>query len=265
MIEHYPDLIEQPELPGLPLKPKKKRLNSDAQESLDLTIDLLARVRNESITLDQLREIVHEVRVIADNKVIGNSTVVKPDGNGTVDPSPAIEYARYIYRKYFDLHTPFEGLEIPTQPQGYQRLLVMGKAMNHRIYASAAKKIHAVNFPITNMDTHFQQDRFPSKAYAIWIKDSVEADDNYEKSAEDLWKLEVPFMGSLEMLVADFMHVIENGSHMNLETKTICAGAKSKEVAVCVPVISWSASVVNVTSEVSTHTSPKVRGRMVVT
>lgn len=83
-----------------------------------------------------------------------------------------------------------------------------------------------------------ENDRDTKKAYSVWIKANVEADENLKnRSSQDLNKEGIKGITLLERLLLELQYYKETGEHLDIDKATLCNG--SRDVDGGVPDCSW--------------------------
>lgn len=110
-----------------------------------------------------------------------------------------------------------------------------------------------------------ENDRANSKTRAIWIKESVEADEEHaNKSANDIKAAKLVTMTLLERLLYEVVYYTETGKHLDVKNVTLCAGSRYSDNYV--PCVDWrpSGSGISIGRCRSNGLSMTIRAREVV-
>ncbi len=143
-----------------------------------------------------------------------------------------------FYRKYFRMKVDFSQVRVPANPGDFDRILFFpqGLKINHGLKAmlkamlKAAIKwwIFAGGDDLDNVFT--ENDRAPTKAYAIRCRERVEADEELVNlSANELKGSGFKCMTLLERIVYGLKYYSETGKHLDVVNVTLCAGSRSSD------------------------------------
>lgn len=125
-----------------------------------------------------------------------------------------------------ELHT--SSLRIPERQDGFNRLLVMPQGATTNFLYDACAKLFPCWRYADNLDV-ITSDRDPAKgAYAIWLRDRVEADVELKgKSANDLAQAKIKGITLPERLAQELKYFKETGKHLDVENSTLCSGSRN--------------------------------------
>lgn len=155
-----------------------------------------------------------------------------------------------FYKAQFGIDYNFSSLEIPKQEEGFDLLLIIAKGLTaQRVYEVCEK-----NFPCTDYTDHglddgvIKNERSADKgAYAIWVRDCVEADLRLKKlSADELTEAELKTETLTERLLHELVYYKQSGLHRHLDdlgySMTLCAGTRHRDnERTTVPCVAWVA------------------------
>lgn len=144
-----------------------------------------------------------------------------------------LEFWVGFYKKYFKLDADFTGLKIPAKPtEGTWRLLVILKGLtNNQVY-----KVCEENFPcykyIDNLNKDVTKNERDSRngSYAIWVRDTVEADEVHKnKSANMIEEADLKTETLLERMIHELVYFSETGFHLDANNVTLCCGSRNSD------------------------------------
>ena len=138
-----------------------------------------------------------------------------------------------FYGKYFKIPFSFTGLMIPPKPtEGNWRLLVILKGLtNNQVYDDCKKQFACYKYA-DDLDTAVPtNERDPRNcSYAIWVRDTVEADDVHkDKSANMVAKEELATETLLERMIHELVYFSETGKHLDVKNVTLCSGSRNSD------------------------------------
>ncbi|MFA6536430.1 MAG: hypothetical protein WCT25_03285 [Candidatus Paceibacterota bacterium] len=156
-------------------------------------------------------------------------------------------------------------VKIPFRRAKFNRfiIVVQGLSMTHVYNACAG------HFPCqcyaNNLDISVtENERHPTEPYAIWVKDSVEADENLKSlSANQLKGQGICGETMLERMLHEVKHFRETGKHLDTATATICSGSRYSDGGV--PGARWYNGEFQVGWYDAGRVSPRLRAREVIT
>jgi hypothetical protein len=148
------------------------------------------------------------------------------------------EWAAF-YQKYFGLDCDFSQLRIPKRRPGFDRLIVVAKGLTlNQVYGVCSK-----HFPCWRCTDDLDEaipvnDRKPDQAYAIWVRDRKEADEELKNlSADQLTEQGIPGITLLERMLYESKYWDETGEHLDRQNWTLCSG--SRDAYGYVPYANW--------------------------
>lgn len=130
---------------------------------------------------------------------------------------------------------------IPERKPGIDRLIINPKGMTHGQLVAYLRTQFDVSLYIDDLDKDVSNnDRTNDKTYAIWVLDSVEADEELKNlSADDLKGKGIPGITLMERLIYEGLYFSETGKHLDVQNVTLCSG--SRRSAGVVPRVDWRA------------------------
>jgi hypothetical protein len=127
----------------------------------------------------------------------------------------------------------FTGLKIPAKKRGFDRLIVVPQGIKiQQAYDSCARLFPCWKYTDASLDEiGTVNDRDPSKgSYAIWIRERVEADEEWKnKSADQLKERGILGITLLERLLYEMKFFKETGRHLDVKNVTLCVGSRYRD------------------------------------
>ncbi len=169
-----------------------------------------------------------------------------------------------LYREVFGEEHDFSSLTIPAQRPGFNRLIVVAKGMTPNRIFLAMQKL----FPAWRYTEDLDQISSVRKAdhdYAVWVRDRVEADEEYaNKSARDLEHEKVNGITLEERMFFEIIFFRETGKHLDEKNWTLCAGSRGPGGGV--PRVYWNPAYgyVYMGWTIPEHRDPGIHARAVV-
>ena len=126
---------------------------------------------------------------------------------------------------------------IPERKSGLDRLIVVAAGLtNNQVYDWCSQKFGCWRY--YNDLNSVKSERNPTKAYAIWIRERVEADEEHKSlSANQLKKQKVDGITLLERLLYELKYFAETGQHLDVQNWTLCSGSRYSDGGV--PFVGW--------------------------
>lgn len=126
---------------------------------------------------------------------------------------------------------------IPERKPCFDRLIVVAARLtNNQVYAWCEQKFGCWRYQ-GDLNT-ITSERSPKRAYAIWVRERVEADEELKNlSANQLEKKKVSGITLLERLLYELKYFAETGKHLDVENFTLCAGSRCSDGNV--PRVGW--------------------------
>ncbi len=166
------------------------------------------------------------------------------------------------------IETDFSNLRIPERQLGFDRLIIMAQGLTPQLlYDKCAKLFPCWKWTDKGLDEvidfSFQARSAKNGAYAIWLRDRVEADEELKNlSANDLKRQGIPGITLEERLIFDFKYFKETGKHMDVTNWTLCSGSRCSGGSV--PGVGWRGGELCVGWYVPGDASGSLRSRQVV-
>lgn len=165
----------------------------------------------------------------------------------------------------------FSGLVIPTrQPAGFDRLLVVSKGMTPQGgYDLCGRLFKVWKWTGKSLDevVDWQNDqRVPlGAAYAVWVRDRIEADEELKDiSANDIKNRGILAETLIERELHEAIFFYEKKKHLDINNPTLCTGSRCRDGDV--PSVGWSScfSELGVRRFLPDNSSSILRSRQVV-
>ena len=143
-----------------------------------------------------------------------------------------IEWEEF-YRKD-GIEVDFSNLRIPVRRKGFNRLLVIAQGLKIKQVFDNCAKIsfeHKVDIDKNLDEVINKNDRDPANgAYAIWVRDRVEADEELTNlSADDLKRKKISGITLLERILYGRKYHKETGNNLDIKDWTLCSGSLSND------------------------------------
>ncbi len=153
---------------------------------------------------------------------------------------------RHVYLLYIMpvhlLHMPVEGL--PLCAQGFKRHDVFGNAIYLNVVpVNNGNEICKALFPCWRWTEDLdcavtENERKPKESYLIWVRDREEADEELKNlSANDIKRKKLTTQTLLERMIHGRKFFKETGRHLDISTRTLCAGSRFQDSDV--PGVDW--------------------------
>lgn len=159
----------------------------------------------------------------------------------------------------------FYALEIPPVREGFTRLIVVLKGLTmNAVYAACEKQFPCWRYA-DDLDADIPvNSRMPVSSYAIWVRDRVEADEEFaDLSANDLAPTGHKGTVLLERMLYELKFFDETGgSHLDLKNLTLCTGSRDADGDV--PRAHWRGGEFRVDWATPRYRDPSLRSREVV-
>jgi hypothetical protein len=167
--------------------------------------------------------------------ILGKAKVVMT--NEVVSADFDLDYWVLFYKKYFNFtavsSSDFSDLKIPQKPtEGRWRLLVILQGLtNNQVYDACKEKFHCSRYTEDLDSSVPTNERDPKNGtYAIWVRDTVEADEVHQnKSAGTLKSSNLKMETLLERILHELQYFMETGKHLDMSSWTLCCGSRDSE------------------------------------
>jgi hypothetical protein len=138
-----------------------------------------------------------------------------------------------FYQKYLGLTVDLSGVKIPErtaeQAKEFTRLIIVACGLTrNQIYSACQKQFTCYKY-IDDLDASITVNERDSKtgSYAIWVRDTVEADEVHQnKSADMVAKEKLTTETLLERMIHELKYFAETGKHLDLSRITLCSGSR---------------------------------------
>lgn len=133
-----------------------------------------------------------------------------------------------FYRDTFKIEADFSQVEIPEKREGFEKLIIMAKGLTPQKLFDKLKELCPVwKYTNDDLDKIIISDRSAKeKAYAIWVRDRIEADEEHKnKSANGIKKEKIIAETLEERLLQEIEFFKRTGEHLDVKNVTLCAGS----------------------------------------
>ena len=145
-----------------------------------------------------------------------------------------------FYKEVFGVETDFSKIKIPEKQEGFERLIIMEKGMTAQKLFDKCKKLFCTwRYTEEDLDKIVKSDRnAEKKAYAIWIRERVEADEELKNlSADDIKEKGITTETLEERLLDEIKFFKKTGKHLDMKHVTLCGGSRDSSGGV--PCVDW--------------------------
>lgn len=145
-----------------------------------------------------------------------------------------------FYRDTFKIKSNFSQIEIPEKREGFEKLIIMEKGLTaQKLFDKCKELFLSRKRTDKNLDKVVTSDRSAKeKAYAIWVRDRIEADEELKNlSADDVKKQKLITETLEERLLQELEYFTKNKEHLDTENVTLCAGSRCSDGSV--PHVDW--------------------------
>lgn len=167
------------------------------------------------------------------------SSVIEIDFPG--DQASQVKDLELFYKNEFGMDVDFKRVKIPGGRKGFDRFIIIPKGLTcNKVYSKLKEKFDCASFFYDDFNKALvHNDREATKKpYAIWIRNRVEADEEWQgKSAIYLEKRRIHGITLIESLVWVLLYYDETHSHLDVKNITLCSG--SRGIRGAVPDVSW--------------------------
>lgn len=151
------------------------------------------------------------------------------------DLANPVKVWEHFYQKYFGLTVDLSGVRIPErtaeQAREFTRLIIVAKELTrnqvydvcHRAFNGACwRYVEDLNTAIPTNERDPKDD-----GYAIWVRDTVEADEVHQNKSADMVKSEgLKTETLLERMLHELKYFAETGKHLDIVKVTLCSGSR---------------------------------------
>jgi len=136
-----------------------------------------------------------------------------------------------FYKETFGIESDFSKIEIPKKQEGFERLIIMEKGMTaQKLFDKCRELFSAYKYTEKDLDEIITSDRNAKKAYAIWIRERVEADEELKNlSARDLKEKGIITETLEERLLDEIRYFNQTGQHLDIKNVTLCSGSRNSD------------------------------------
>jgi hypothetical protein len=145
---------------------------------------------------------------------------------------------RNFYHQIFGI--TLDDVVVPAKHLGFDRLIVVAKGLTpQQVYNKCTELFKCWKYTDSTLDEVVtQNDRTSDRTYAIWVRNTVEADKEHKnKSANALKQANHNGITLLERLLLELKYYKEVRKHLDMETITLCAGSRDSDGSV--PRVLW--------------------------
>jgi hypothetical protein len=170
-----------------------------------------------------------------------------------------------FYLKHFGLTADFSKVSIPSQLEGFTRLIIVAQGVTLNMIMAACKKHFPTWQYADDLDKSItKNDRTATNgAYAVWFRDRIEADEEMaNKSANDLVQAGVNAITLLERILMELEYFGRTGQHLDIQNWSLCAGSRNSDGDV--PSCRWRDDGFYVSWRNVDYRSPSLRARVAV-
>ena len=172
-----------------------------------------------------------------------------------------------FYKKHFNLAVDLSRVIIPKMPkeEGMWRLLFIAEGLtNNKVFDACKRKFPCYKYT-EDLDARVpKNDRDPKNGtYAIWVRNTVEADEIYKsKSANNLANENIKGITLLERDVYELKYFIETGEHLDINRWTFCLGSRDSDGHL--PIVRWCGGEFEMSWHNAGHSDHVLRSREVI-
>ncbi|MEX2012690.1 MAG: hypothetical protein WD970_03020 [Patescibacteria group bacterium] len=146
-----------------------------------------------------------------------------------------------FYGEVFGLECDFPNIRVPISREGFDWLLIMDERISTQAaYEACQKQFNCWKYTDRSLDDAVPvNDRDQSKGtYAIWLRDTVEADEVHRnKSANDLKAANISGITLRERLILELWYFWKTQKHLDVQNWTLCSGSRYDDGDV--PSVGW--------------------------
>ncbi|MDP2946408.1 MAG: hypothetical protein Q8N61_03090 [bacterium] len=201
---------------------KKKEVGGVPGNVFGMMADLASKLQNGAITPGQFGRFLKKE----------NSFVVG-------DYAELIADWQEFYRE-LGINCSLSGVTIPDDPGGFGRVIIVAQGITPQsVFNLCVKNFPCWKYTNDDLDKIVTSDRIAKDgAYAIWVRDRVEADEELKNmSANDLKRQNIAGITLEERLVYELKFFKETSKHLDIQNVTLCTGSRYSDGLV--PYVSW--------------------------
>jgi len=174
-----------------------------------------------------------------------------------------------FYQKYLGLTVDLSGVKIPErtaeQAKDFTRLIIVaGGLTNNQVYSACDKQFPWWKY-VDDLNTAIPtNERNPQNgSYAIWVRDTVEADEVHKNKSAKMVKSEgLKTETLLERMLHELKYFAETSKHLDVFKITLCSGSRCSDGNV--PYVLWIDSMFKVNWYDADNRGGSLRPREVV-
>lgn len=171
-----------------------------------------------------------------------------------------------FYQDVFGIRVGFSNLKIPEKESGFNRLIIMAAGMTpQQTFDKCEKLFPCWKWTSDSFDSMVSYSQRTSKngAYAVWVRDCMEADEDLKNQSADVIKSkQITTETFEERCVQELKYFKETGEHLDMENITFCTGSRYSNGEV--PCISWVTGMFRIRSARPDRAGRELRSRRVV-
>ncbi len=170
-----------------------------------------------------------------------------------------------FYQKLFNRDFDFSNIAIPEKSEGNWRLLIIADIPLEALYAKCKEQFPCWRWTDDDLGKIVNWNERDAKngAYAIWVRDDVEADESLKNlSAESIKTRSIATETLAERLIHELKFFDETGNHLDIQNVTLCAGSRYSDGGV--PGVRWYGGKLRVYWYVPDSAGGSLRARLVV-
>ena len=197
-------------------------IGADAAKLAGLQVDLLTKIRNGNISLDDLQRFVRgELAVVPEPQRVESTVTDKVPQD-------------LPWAKVYDLlgmkgeYDGYMSNSVPNQPGYWTELVIQGVTCN-KVVAALRKADVQVYLYTEDLDASVTDNHNRAASYAVSFKATVEADEeNANQSANQRKKKGCTDITLLERLLLEMAFFLATGNHLDVENVTLCSGSRGR-------------------------------------
>jgi len=153
-----------------------------------------------------------------------------------VNLSDPVKQWESFYQKYLGSTRDFSKVKIPErtakQAIEFTRLIIVtGGLTRNQVYEACGKQFPCYKYADDLDQAVPTNERDPKKgSYAIWVRDTVEADEVHQnKSVDMVTKEKLATETLLERMLHELKYFAETGKHLDVSNVTLCSGSRDSD------------------------------------
>ena len=134
-----------------------------------------------------------------------------------------------FFKKYLEISLDLSNLKIPPKQESFDRLIIIPEGITpNKIYEAYVKNFSCWKWTNDLNNAVAHNDREPTKTYAVWVRDTQEADEENENiSADRAKERKIQGITLIERLIFGLKYWDETKTHLDVKNLTICSGSRS--------------------------------------